>query len=132
MLGLTRKSKLVKAQNEIEELNKTIAALTEEIELIKKEKEEIVGKIEIAEKAAKDKQEELNKQIEVSLKLQDQIKKVEAEKAPAVKKPATRKRTTTTSAKKKTTTSTATKKKTTTTAAKRKTATKKKAEEADK
>lgn len=129
MLGLTRKSKLVKAQNEIEELNKTIAALTEEIELIKKEKEEIVGKIEIAEKAAKDKQEELNKQIEVSLKLQDQIKKVEVEKIPAVKKPATRKRTTTT--KKKTTTSTDTKKKTTTTT-KRKTATKKKAEEADK
>lgn len=130
MLGLTRKSKLVKAQNEIEELNKTIAALTEEIELIKKEKEEIVGKIEIAEKAAKDKQEELNKQIEVSLKLQDQIKKAEVEKAPAVKKPATRKRTTTT--KKKTTTSTDTKKKTTTTTTKRKTATKKKAEEADK
>lgn len=131
MLGLTRKSKLVKAQNEIEELNKTIAALTEEIELIKKEKEEIVGKIEIAEKAAKDKQEELNKQIEVSLKLQDQIKKVEAEKAPAAKKPATRKRSTTTTTKKKTTTSATTKKKTTTTA-KRKTATKKKAEEADK
>lgn len=131
MLGLTRKSKLVKAQNEIEELNKTITALTEEIELIKKEKEEIVGKIEIAEKAAKDKQEELNKQIEVSLKLQDQIKKAEAEKAPAVKKPATRKRTTTTSAKKKTATSTDTKKKTTT-ATKRKTTTKKKAEEADK
>ena len=129
MLGLTRKSKLVKAQNEIEELNKTIAALTEEIELIKKEKEEIVGKIEIAEKAAKDKQEELNKQIEVSLKLQDQIKKVEVEKAPVVKKPATRKRTTTT--KKKTTTSATTKKKTTTTA-KRKTTTKKKTEEADK
>ena len=129
MLGLTRKSKLVKAQNEIEELNKTIAALTEEIELIKKEKEEIVGKIKIAEKAAKDKQEELNKQIEVSLKLQDQIKKVEVEKAPAVKKPATRKRTTTT--KKKTTTSADTKKKTTT-ATKRKTTTKKKAEEADK
>lgn len=131
MLGLTRKSKLVKAQNEIEELNKTIAALTEEIELIKKEKEEIVGKIEIAEKAAKDKQEELNKQIEVSLKLQDQIKKVEVEKTPAVKKPATRKRSTTTTAKKKTTTSATTKKKTTTTT-KRKTATKKKAEEADK
>lgn len=131
MLGLTRKSKLVKAQNEIEELNKTIAALTEEIELIKKEKEEIVGKIEIAEKAAKDKQEELNKQIEVSLKLQDQIKKVEVEKAPAVKKPATRKRSTTTTAKKKTTTSATTKKKTTTTA-KRKTTTKKKTEEADK
>lgn len=130
MLGLTRKSKLVKAQNEIEELNKTIAALTEEIELIKKEKEEIVGKIEIAEKAAKDKQEELNKQIEVSLKLQDQIKKVEAEKATVVKKPATRKRSTTTT-KKKTTTSAATKKKTTTTA-KRKTTTKKKTEEADK
>ena len=131
MLGLTRKSKLVKAQNEIEELNKTITALTEEIELIKKEKEEIVGKIEIAEKAAKDKQEELNKQIEVSLKLQDQIKKVEVEKAPVAKKPATRKRSTTTTAKKKTTTSATTKKKTTTTA-KRKTATKKKAEEADK
>lgn len=131
MLGLTRKSKLVKAQNEIEELNKTIAALTEEIELIKKEKEEIVGKIEIAEKAAKDKQEELNKQIEVSLKLQDQIKKVEVEKATVAKKPATRKRSTTTTVKKKTTTSATTKKKTTTTA-KRKTATKKKAEEADK
>ena len=131
MLGLTRKSKLVKAQNEIEELNKTIAALTEEIELIKKEKEEIVGKIEIAEKAAKDKQEELNKQIEVSLKLQDQIKKVEVEKAPAVKKPATRKRSTTTTAKKKTTASTTAKKKATTTT-KRKTTTKKKAEEADK
>lgn len=131
MLGLTRKSKLVKAQNEIEELNKTIAALTEEIELIKKEKEEIVGKIEIAEKAAKDKQEELNKQIEVSLKLQDQIKKAEAEKTPAVKKLATRKRTTTTTAKKKATTSTTVKKKATTTT-KRKTATKKKAEEADK
>ena len=131
MLGLTRKSKLVKAQNEIEELNKTIAALTEEIELIKKEKEEIVGKIEIAEKAAKDKQEELNKQIEVSLKLQDQIKKVEEERATVVKKPTTRKRSTTTTAKKKTTTSATTKKKTTTTA-KRKTTTKKKAEEADK
>lgn len=131
MLGLTRKSKLVKAQNEIEELNKTIAALTEEIELIKKEKEEIVGKIEIAEKAAKDKQEELNKQIEVSLKLQDQIKKAEEEKATVAKKPATRKRSTTTTAKKKTTTSATTKKKTTTTA-KRKTTTKKKAEEADK
>lgn len=131
MLGLTRKSKLVKAQNEIEELNKTITALTEEIELIKKEKEEIVGKIEIAEKAAKDKQEELNKQIEVSLKLQDQIKKVEEEKATVVKKPTTRKRSTTTTAKKKTTTSATTKKKTTTTA-KRKTTTKKKAEEADK
>lgn len=131
MLGLTRKSKLVKAQNEIEELNKTITALTEEIELIKKEKEEIVGKIEIAEKAAKDKQEELNKQIEVSLKLQDQIKKAEEEKATVAKKPATRKRSTTTTAKKKTTTSATTKKKTTTTA-KRKTATKKKAEEADK
>lgn len=131
MLGLTRKSKLVKAQNEIEELNKTIAALTEEIELIKKEKEEIVGKIEIAEKAAKDKQEELNKQIEVSLKLQDQIKKVEEEKSTVAKKPATRKRSTTTTAKKKTTTSATTKKKTTT-ATKRKTATKKKAEEADK
>ena len=51
MLGLTRKSKLVKAQNEIEELNKTIEALTEEIEAIKKEKEEIVGKIEIAERS---------------------------------------------------------------------------------
>lgn len=125
MLGLTRKSKLVKAQNEIEELNKTIAALTEEIELIKKEKEEIVGKIEIAEKAAKDKQEELNKQIEVSLKLQDQIKKVEAEKAPAAKKTTTRKRSTTTTA------STTAKKKATTTT-KRKTTTKKKAEEADK
>lgn len=124
MLGLIRKSKLVKAQNEIEELNKTIAALTEEIELIKKEKEEIVGKIEIAEKAAKDKQEELNKQIEVSLKLQDQIKKVEAEKAPAAKKTTTRKRSTTTTAKKKTTASTTAKKKATTT--------KKKAEEADK
>ena len=131
MLGLTRKSKLVKAQNEIEELNKTITALTEEIELIKKEKEEIVGKIEIAEKAAKDKQEELNKQIEVSLKLQDQIKKVEEEKATVAKKPATRKRSTTTTAKKKTTTSATTKKKTTTTA-KRKTTTKKKTEEADK
>lgn len=131
MLGLTRKSKLVKAQNEIEELNKTIAALTEEIELIKKEKEEIVGKIEIAEKAAKDKQEELNKQIEVSLKLQDQIKKVEAEKAPAAKKSTTHKRSTTTTAKKKTTASTTAKKKATTTT-KRKTATKKKAEEADK
>lgn len=131
MLGLTRKSKLVKAQNEIEELNKTIAALTEEIELIKKEKEEIVGKIEIAEKAAKDKQEELNKQIEVSLKLQDQIKKAEVEKATVAKKPATRKRSTTTTAKKKTTTSATTKKKTTA-ATKRKTATKKKAEEADK
>lgn len=131
MLGLTRKSKLVKAQNEIEELNKTITALTEEIELIKKEKEEIVGKIEIAEKAAKDKQEELNKQIEVSLKLQDQIKKAEEEKATVAKKPATRKRSTTTTAKKKTTTSATTKKKTTT-ATKRKTATKKKAEEADK
>lgn len=131
MLGLTRKSKLVKAQNEIEELNKTITALTEEIELIKKEKEEIVGKIEIAEKAAKDKQEELNKQIEVSLKLQDQIKKVEAEKAPAAKKTTTRKRSTTTTAKKKTTASTTAKKKATTTT-KRKTATKKKAEEADK
>lgn len=131
MLGLTRKSKLVKAQNEIEELNKTIAALTEEIELIKKEKEEIVGKIEIAEKAAKDKQEELNKQIEVSLKLQDQIKKVEAEKAPAAKKTTTRKRSTTTTAKKKTTASTTAKKKATTTT-KRKTTTKKKAEEADK
>lgn len=131
MLGLTRKSKLVKAQNEIEELNKTITALTEEIELIKKEKEEIVGKIEIAEKAAKDKQEELNKQIEVSLKLQDQIKKVEAEKAPAAKKTTTRKRSTTTTAKKKTTASTTAKKKATTTT-KRKTTTKKKAEEADK
>lgn len=131
MLGLTRKSKLVKAQNEIEELNKTIAALTEEIELIKKEKEEIVGKIEIAEKAAKDKQEELNKQIEVSLKLQDQIKKVEVEKAPAAKKSTTRKRSTTTTAKKKTTASTTAKKKATTTT-KRKTTTKKKAEEADK
>lgn len=131
MLGLTRKSKLVKAQNEIEELNKTIAALTEEIELIKKEKEEIVGKIEIAEKAAKDKQEELNKQIEVSLKLQDQIKKVEAEKAPAAKKSTTHKRSTTTTAKKKTTASTTAKKKATTTT-KRKTTTKKKAEEADK
>lgn len=131
MLGLTRKSKLVKAQNEIEELNKTIAALTEEIELIKKEKEEIVGKIEIAEKAAKDKQEELNKQIEVSLKLQDQIKKVEAEKAPAAKKTTTRKRSTTTTAKKKTTASTTAKKKATTTT-KRKTTTKKKAEEANK
>lgn len=131
MLGLTRKSKLVKAQNEIEELNKTIAALTEEIELIKKEKEEIVGKIEIAEKAAKDKQEELNKQIEVSLKLQDHIKKVEAEKAPAAKKTTTRKRSTTTTAKKKTTASTTAKKKATTTT-KRKTTTKKKAEEADK
>lgn len=131
MLGLTRKSKLVKAQNEIEELNKTIAALTEEIELIKKEKEEIIGKIEIAEKAAKDKQEELNKQIEVSLKLQDQIKKVEAEKAPAAKKTTTRKRSTTTTAKKKTTASTTAKKKATTTT-KRKTTTKKKAEEADK
>lgn len=130
MLGLTRKSKLVKAQNEIEELNKTITALTEEIELIKKEKEEIVGKIEIAEKAAKDKQEELNKQIEVSLKLQDQIKKVEEEKTTVAKKPATRKRSTTTTAKKKTATSTTKKK--TTTATKRKTATKKKAEEADK
>jgi hypothetical protein len=132
MLGLTRKSKLVKAQNEIEELNKTIAALTEEIELIKKEKEEIVGKIEIAEKAAKDKQEELNKQIEVSLKLQDQIKKVEEEKATVVKKPTTRKRSTTTTAKKKTTTFSATTKKKTTTTAKRKTTTKKKTEEADK
>lgn len=131
MLGLTRKSKLVKAQNEIEELNKTIAALTEEIELIKKEKEEIVGKIEIAEKAAKDKQEELNKQIEVSLKLQDQIKKAEVEKTPAVKKTTTRKRSTTTTAKKKTTASTTAKKKATTTT-KRKTTTKKKAEEADK
>lgn len=131
MLGLTRKSKLVKAQNEIEELNKTIAALTEEIELIKKEKEEIVGKIEIAEKAAKDKQEELNKQIEVSLKLQDQIKKVEEEKATVAKKSATRKRSTTTTAKKKTTASTTAKKKATTTT-KRKTTTKKKAEEADK
>ena len=131
MLGLTRKSKLVKAQNEIEELNKTIAALTEEIEVIKKEKEEIVCKIEIAEKAAKDKQEELNKQIEVSLKLQDQIKKVEEEKATVAKKPVTRKRSTTTTAKKKTTTSTTTEKKTTTTA-KRKTTTKKKAEEAEK
>lgn len=131
MLGLTRKSKLIKAQNEIEELNKTITALTEEIELIKKEKEEIVGKIEIAEKAAKDKQEELNKQIEVSLKLQDQIKKTEVEKAPATKKTTTRKRSTTTTAKKKTTASTTAKKKATTTT-KRKTATKKKAEEADK
>ena len=102
MLGLTRKSKLVKAQNEIEELNKTIEALTEEIGAIKKEKEEIVGKIEIAEKAAKDKQEELNKQIEVSLKLQDQIKKVEEEKTTVAKKPATHKRSTTTTAKKKT------------------------------
>lgn len=132
MLGLTRKSKLVKAQNEIEELNKTIAALTEEIELIKKEKEEIVGKIEIAEKAAKDKQEELNKQIEISLKLQDQIKKVEAEKAPAAKKTTTRKRSTTTTAKKKTTAASTTAKKKATTTTKRKTATKKKAEEADK
>ena len=122
MLGLTRKSKLVKAQNEIEELNKTIEALTEEI----------VGKIEIAEKAAKDKQEELNKQIEVSLKLQDQIKKVEAEKAPAVKKTTTRKRSTTTTAKKKTTAASTTAKKKATTTTKRKTATKKKAEEADK